>query len=109
MLDYLTLGPTPSGEGCEQLGPRYDPRKARAECLVFVHQLQRLFPHGVFKVKSFAHDFGSYMEVCAVYDDSYDDDITRAAFAAEANTPENWDEAAKIELKNALAALKEKL
>lgn len=103
MLDYLTLGPTPSGEDCEQLGHDYDSAKARAECLVFKHQLERLFPAGHFKIKSFSHDFGTYMEVCAIYDDSYDDELTRAAFAAEANTPETWDELAKAELREALA------
>lgn len=104
MLDYLTLGPTPSSEDCEQLGPKYDPVKARAECLAFKHQLERLFPAGVFKIKSFAHDFGTYMEVCVLYNDSWANDTIRAAYDAEANTPETWDEQAKAELK---AALKE--
>lgn len=97
MRDYLEIGPSPAGENCAQLGsPDYD-RKSRIECKAYMHQLERLFPDGVFTVKTFNHDYGSYREVVAYFDDS-DSPMTNAAFAAEANSPEFWDEAATEEL-----------
>lgn len=93
MRDYLTLGPTPAGEQCENLGPNYNPQRARLECNTFRDQLRREFPEATcqFVVKSFPHDFGSYMEVCAVYDDT-DEVQVDWAFRAESDTPEYWDQ-----------------
>ena len=43
MRDYIDIGATPASENCEQLGPNYDPQRARAECRAFIAQLRRQF------------------------------------------------------------------
>ena len=45
--DYLTFDTTPYGESCEQLGPNYDPAKARREAKAFKNQLERMIVQGV--------------------------------------------------------------
>jgi len=103
--DFLTLGPTPADEPCEQLGPGYDPEKARFECFTFARQLKRTFPHGEFGVKTFQHDFGSYMEVVAYFysgeteELEYERLVNEACYLAESKTPEHWDEIAKEDLR----------
>jgi hypothetical protein len=87
-MDYLNIGGTPVEETCA--GPS-DPARMRLECRVFKEQLQRLFPEGDFRVKGFPHDFGTYYEVVAYYNDEA---TTKAAFDAEAHTPANWDDEA---------------
>jgi hypothetical protein len=52
----------------------YLPRM-RAECRAFVHQLERTFPEAIeagcsFRVKSNAHEFGSYLEVQVCFNDN---------------------------------------
>lgn len=102
MFDFLTLGPTPCEEACAQLGSEGYLERARAECAAFRHQLERMFPvpDGVsagFMTKSFAHDFGTYYEVCV----RYDMDDGRAcdfAYHVEHNIPTTWDDAAREEL-----------
>ncbi len=90
-MDYLTLGPVPSDESCEQVGPNYDAEHARAECNAYKHQLQRNWPQLSFFVKSFPHDFGSYMEVCV-------SDNCAEAFAVGNSLPATWDDKARVEL-----------
>ncbi len=99
MREYLNLGPTPSGEDCQQLGPSFDNRKSIVEMNAFIEQLKRTFPNWqesgiVFGKKSFPHDFGSYSEVCVFFDDG-DEVAANAAYDVESNTPEYWDEPAK--------------
>lgn len=100
-FDYIVISSTPVGEKCEQLGPNYDPAKARKECEVFREQLRREFgkePEGAkLRVKSFAHEFGNYMEVVCYFDE-HNEDAVNYAFKLEGETPENWDEEAKKEL-----------
>lgn len=93
--DYLTLGPTPCGEECQQIGENFDPIKAKKEMAVYIAQLQRQFPtweaDGIyFRTKSFPHDFGSYSEVVVWFDDN-DEKSCQAAYNVEANLPEYWD------------------
>ena len=101
MRDYLTLGPTPTGEDCEQV-PYENPAKAKKECRVFKEQLIRQFgepPFGAdLVVKSFPHDFGSYHEVVAYFDDQIPESV-EYAFKLEGQTPEEWDEQAKNDLR----------
>jgi hypothetical protein len=97
--DYLSLGSTPAGENCQQLGPNYNPVKARMELTAYIDQLKRQFPDyeekGIyFRSKSFPHDFGTYTEVVVWFDDLSDTSCS-AAFDVENNTPEFWDEEAK--------------
>ena len=95
------IGATPAGESCECLGANYDSNKAQKECHAFIRQLTRQFgvpPQGArFAIKNFPHDFGSYKEVCVVYDDNNEEAID-FAFKVERESPENWDDKAQIEL-----------
>ena len=101
MRDVLELGPVPYDEQCEQVGPNYDPSKARRECQVFIRQLERTFgqpPEGAyFKMTANRHDFGTYYEVGVSYN-FHDETQCDYAFRVENNTPANWDEQARHEL-----------
>ena len=101
-MNYETFGPTPAGEPCQQVGmPTYDHQRAMQECRAFRKQLIRQFgepPFGaMLKVKSFPHDFGSYMEVCGVFDEN-EEEAVEYVYNIEAHLPENWDAEAKKEL-----------
>ena len=100
-MDYLTLGPTPADESCEQAdGCR---NKIRRENNAYKRQLERMFPipdalQSVrFSVKSFPHDFGSYTEVVVHYDCD-DETAVEFAFNVESNLPANWDAQAEVAL-----------
>ena len=103
MRDYLTLGPTPCGEDCQQVGPKFDFEKSNKELKAFKHQLERQFkniPEGSkFGIKTFPHDFGSYSEVVVYFDDE-NNKSTDFAFDVENHIPEFWDEEAKKELES---------
>jgi hypothetical protein len=96
----LHIGPAPCEEECAQVGrPDYEER-SRRECLVFRRMLQRLYPapdRARLQVKSFAHDFGSYREVCVCYDDQNEAACTYAC-QLERETPLKWDAIAHYEL-----------
>ena len=111
MRDYLNIGSVPCDEPCQQVGTDgYNPQLARGECQVFCRQLERLWPAGSFRVKGFDHDFGWYYEVVAEYEaergsqeserGSQESEALehQAAFEAEANMPEHWDEEAQADL-----------
>lgn len=99
MRDTLSIGPTPAAEDCEQLGPNYDPVKAKKECRAYINQLTRLYPHmkGRFRISNNPHDFGTYHEVEVLFDSDNEQSVN-SAFEIDANIPEHWDEQAKIEL-----------
>ena len=87
MRDYLTLGPVPHDEPCAQLGSEGYAHQARLECGRFAEQIRRHYPepdNGYLAVKSFAHDFGSYFEVVAVFDDT-DQESTEWAYRVESD------------------------
>jgi len=90
--NYINIGSTPCEEDCIGIGQP----GARAECMIYARQLQRMYPEGDFVVKGFAHDFGHYYEVVAKID-SFDSPRTEAAFAAEGDDGGVWDEQAKRE------------
>ena len=100
MRDFLTIGPVPSGEDCQQV-PYTDPKLARKECRVFIDQLRRVFgdePAGAdFGVHDERHDFGTYCEVVVWYNDKVPGAL-EFAYKVEANTPELWDGPARQEL-----------
>ena len=99
MRDYIVIGSSPIDEQCAQVGSDGYDELATLECSAYIKQLRRVFPDAkcAFRRKSFNHDFGTYYEVVAVYDD--DDELaTRDAFLAEAESPEKWDAIAKDEL-----------
>jgi hypothetical protein len=100
--EHLTIGPSPAGEDCAQVGSPDYAKQARKECTAFVNQLRRQFgeePDGAsLRIKSNPHDFGSYYEVGVDYDP---DDEAAVAYAlkVEREAPEEWDAEAQKELK----------
>jgi len=103
--DELTLGSTPSGEQCAQVGsPNYDVFKlSRIEIRAFINQLKRLFPNipdGVmYKIKSNPHDFGTYYEAAIKFKED-DKAAVEYVYNVDENAPEFWDDIAKQELEN---------
>lgn len=99
--DYLTLGGTPAEESCAQVGSENYHRDARKECNVFIRQLIRHFPEvpsgASFTVKSFPHDFGSYLEVAIVFDDESEAAV-KYACKVDRELPTLWDAEARKEL-----------
>ncbi len=89
MTDYLTLGPTPAGENCVQVGNDNYQTLAREECKKYIALLRKKWPEANFRIKSFPHDFGSYMEVVVMYDTENEKE-TDQAFDIENNLPESW-------------------
>jgi len=101
--EYLTIGPTPCDEVCHPANG--DKKMQRIEMNAFKEQLTRVMNTEFgeklcvyFSIKSFPHDFGSYSEVCVIYDDE-DQTQVQQAFWIESNTPESWDAEAEKELK----------
>lgn len=91
MKDSISIGCTPSAEDCVQVSRDGDYMPAmRAECRRFRDLLTRAYPACRFVIRSNPHDFGSYLEVEAVYDDQ-DESAMNAAFEAE-SCPETWAE-----------------
>jgi hypothetical protein len=93
---YLELCCCPVDEQCVSVGEENYDQRARAECVRFKEMLTRRFPVpenvlGYFVVKCFPHDFGSYYEVCAVFDDA-DERGMEWAFACEEDLPAKWDD-----------------
>jgi len=97
MSEFMELGPVPCNEECAQVGSDDFYERARKEYSAYKHQLERMFPNCNFRIKSFPHDFGTYYEVCVVYDEN-DEKATERALEVEGNLPENWDDEAKKEL-----------
>ena len=91
--DYISIGPTPAAEDCQQVGPTYDHTAARAECRRFLELIRETVgpePIGArLAVKSNPHDFGSYLEVVCYYDDE-NETATKYAFRCETDAPEHW-------------------
>jgi len=97
MRTTLELTNVPTDEQCEQLGPNYDPVKARREANAFKEQLMRQDPppgEAYLKITSNAHDFGDYLDVVAVFDDENPIEI-EWAYRLEGSLPTNWDDISK--------------
>ena len=102
MRDFLELSPTPADEPCAMVGSDDYMTRARAECRAFIGQLERTYPLAVeagvyFRIKSNPHDFGTYLEVQACFDDE-DEDQTQWAYLIEGYLPETWDDQARAQL-----------
>src|SRR3954467_11791277 len=96
MSDYLELGPVPCEENCQPVGmPEYDGQMARRELNVYKYQLERMFPLLNFGVKWFPHDFGSYGEVVAYWND---EEEMEAVYDIEDKLPMKWDLESRKEL-----------
>lgn len=90
--DYLSIGPVPPEESCQQVGSdHYDPVKANKECKQYIQLLRRAFgdePDGAkLSIKNFPHDFGTYSEVVCYYDSDKPESID-FAFKCESNSPQ---------------------
>jgi poly(A) polymerase Pap1 len=97
MRDYFTLGSTPCGEDCAQVGTENYYEKTMEECEKYKELLQNIFPQARdfgtrFQLMSFPHDFGIYHEIVIVFNDCNETAIDFAAFV-ESNLPENWTDA----------------
>lgn len=101
MRDYIDIGSTPCDEDCAQVGSGDYRKRARVELQAFVNQLYRQFGNGPdgaeLRVKAFPHDFGTYHEVVAYFDDTLPLSI-EWAFKVENECPESWDDEARAEL-----------
>src|SRR5580704_7610758 len=102
MIDHLNIGPVPWAEECAQVGSEDYPQRARRECAAFIHQIRRVVgpePAGAsLVIKSFPHDFGSYLEVCYRYSDE-NETAQDYAFNCEGHKAlEQWDDQARQEL-----------
>lgn len=88
MRTYINIGSTPVDEDCL---PNTH-QNARKEVDLYRQQLEKEFPEGTFKVKAFPHDFGTYWEVVAYYDEDCeaDDAEMQAAFDAEGSASPTW-------------------
>lgn len=97
--NYVNIGSTPAEEPYISAG---DSRN-KIECAIYRKQLQREFPAGTFKVKACQHDFGTYYEVVAWYDDEgQNKEECDAAFKAEGDGRGTWDEQSLKELREQL-------
>jgi hypothetical protein len=101
MLDCMYLGSAPWDEDCVQVDPRVDYLPAlRAECKRYLELLEKKFtskPEGCsFVIKNQIHEFGTYCEVCVLYNDN-DEDETNFAFFVEGNSPGKWDDETELD------------
>ena len=90
---YIQLGPVPAEEECMQVGDVGLPDLIR-EVRIFKDQLCRMFPGHQFGVKTFPHDFGTYVEVVVYYDEMNFVSEERALEVDE-NLPSRWDDEAR--------------
>lgn len=101
MRDYINIGSSPPEEECAQVGSPGYAERTRVECIAYRDQLRRTLgpePDGAeFRIKSFPHDFGSYLEVVCWFDDSLPDSL-EYALECESQGPLQWDDAAKRQL-----------
>lgn len=94
MKDYLTIGSSPTGEDCAQVGTDDYYEKAHEECKHFINLLIKTFgkepPGTKLAIRSFEHDFGTYYEVVCYFDDNFPESVDYA-FECEGKTPEYWE------------------
>jgi hypothetical protein len=96
MYDYVDLGSAPSEEECVQVSRDgfYLPAM-RAECKRYRELLETKFPvpdglEAWYSIKSFPHDFGTYLTVCCVYS-TLDPAAEEWAWDLEDKTPTHWE------------------
>lgn len=85
MKEYLDIGSTPHEEDCAQVGSEDYAKRAKRECSLFIEQIRKHYPEpdcGYLIIKGHPHDFGTYYEVRACYDDE-DKESTEWAFDIE--------------------------
>lgn len=100
MSERIYIGGNPTEEPCVQVmsGANYLPAM-RFETQLYLELLKETYPEpegGFFRLVTSRHDFGSYIEVVAVYDEE-DEEASEWAFNAESGVDE-WPEAYKAKL-----------
>ena len=105
MTDYIDLGSSPCDEDCAQVGSDNYRHRARTECTAYINQLKRMFPTlsdtpVTLRIKSNPHDFGTYYEVIAEFNEN-DPRACALAYAMENGAPATWDDEARKELAEA--------
>jgi len=104
--EYLTLGSSPVDEECLPANhPNVD--EVNAELRRYKAQLEKkwatrlrevneghVWPVVSLRVKAFPHDFGTYKEVCVIYE-TEDEEACRLALDMENDMPETWEDEGK--------------
>jgi hypothetical protein len=94
MRNFFTIGPTPLDEPCAQVGTPDYHEKALPECRRFIALLRRVFgpepPGAQLAVKSFPHDFGTYLEVVCYFDTGISESV-EYAHRLDDETPTTWE------------------
>jgi hypothetical protein len=88
MRNFEMIGATPHDEDCAQVGSEGYAKRARQECQLFMQQITKHYPepdNGYLRIKATAHDFGTYYEVAAYFDDE-DEASTNWAYDIEGDT-----------------------
>jgi hypothetical protein len=103
MRDYLELDTVPTEEDCAYVNqPDYHAR-ARREARAYINQILRHYPapdYGDLCIKRNAHDFGEYLSIKIIFDDT-DEESCNWAYAIEADrlgVLREWDATARAEL-----------
>jgi hypothetical protein len=103
MRDYLELDTVPTEEDCTYVNqPNYYAR-ARREAHAYINQILRYYPapdYGDLGIKRNAHDFGEYLSVKIIFDDT-DEESCNWAYTVEADplgVLREWDATARAEL-----------
>ena len=95
MKDSLSVGSSPAGEDCVQLGCENYRELSRKECNRFIAGIRKYLgeePRGArLFIKSNPHDFGTYSEVECEFD-SDNEEAVNYAYKCEGNLPESWEE-----------------
>jgi len=93
--DELSVGPSPCGEDCVQVGAENYCELSRKECRRYIELLTKIFApipaNASFFVKTNPHDFGTYHEV-DVRHDLNDLVATQWAYHVDNNLPEHWSD-----------------
>ena len=116
MIDSIEIGCTPYDESCAQTCENNYSEKAKIECSVFRNQLYRFIESECkytydnmpdsfsLRVHGQAHDFGTYYEVQARFNDENEAAI-ELAYWLEDHCPAHWDSIAKAELEEQFSKL----
>lgn len=92
--DYITLGPNPAEEEMSPVGGVYGDSAELARYKKLLETIHPVPPATEvrFAVKAFPHDFGSYREVCVVFD-TLDEKAVAFAYHVERHLPAHWTDA----------------
>ena len=93
MRDYESIGASPCGETCVQLGSEDYSEKARAECRRFIDLIRTCCgpepENAELIVKGSPHDYGTYYEVYVRFE-SESADASDYAYHCQTNAPAGW-------------------